>query len=152
MQSRSFLIVITLYFTLIIGCGIQYVVPERPENVTSSKIQKPEEETYNLIIESLKSREFKIDKKNKFNYIEASKEETTVLTLGISGLSGKVNDALIEVYSANVWLETLSENYTQVYIQVIEKSYEIENSKFKKESEKISRVEYLERGIISDLE
>ncbi|MCK4678527.1 MAG: porin family protein [Bacteroidales bacterium] len=158
MKRYLLLIIITLSITLITGCARKFAVvsnsykfssvPRNEENATSFKIQESEKLTYNLVKESLESLSYEINKEIKFSHLEGSKGKQIgeiIITVDTIGTT-------IFIYFANVWLEVLSDKYTQVYIQVIVNEYIIEESKVVGSLEKIYRSESLEKEIISEFE
>ncbi|HEX9934754.1 MAG TPA: hypothetical protein VGB38_06105 [bacterium] len=151
MKRRTVLTAMTLCIALLMGCATKWIAPEKPTDVTATKVPHSQREAYQLMIKSLKSLKFKIDKKVSPNYLASSKREGSIHSISISTSSVQSWDGLMSIYNAEIWLETLSENETQIHVQVIEKSYRVEKSTLINESEKIRRSTDMEQKIISSL-
>ncbi|MCK4678342.1 MAG: hypothetical protein KAT48_09435 [Bacteroidales bacterium] len=119
---------------------------ERPENVTSFEIQKSQKETYKIVLQSLKSLEYEINRKVKNKFIKGSKGEELVLVVA------PYYSALRYIYNVEIWLNSKSEEKTMVYIHVIKKSYSVEDSVIKEITEKNNRSESTEKNIHSEVE
>ena len=163
MGRYTFSLLILLAAIIMSGCASKYPIltsydlnissdPDIGENATLFNVQKSMKTTYNLLNESLKSLEYDIEKKIKYCFFEAGKTTATIYTVSFRGSSAIADSYDRHIYNVKVWLSSITDNETQVCVQVIIQEDIFEDSKIQRDKEKIYRSDSAEEEIISEFQ